>query len=269
MTRISSNLLLGIAFFALCIQLANAESTYSFESYNFSDSYIRHKNNLGEISFIISDLDKKDSTFRVVRGLGGKCSSFESVNYPGFYLRHQNFRIKLHELDESDLFNKDATFCFTDGLASSELYSFESLNYPGHYIRHRDYQLYIEKDVGGSFVKDATFRRGHREWSVHVDTQLGEVQCPAGYGETTGFTGADFIFTGCKEIASDVGKQCKVNSECQYGCAVDSNDIKKAGCSKESAAYGGSCPGITGRCTKLPNAGNLVQEGEIYIRFEE
>ena len=137
---------------------------YSFASYNYPEHFIRHQNYLGEISKISSDLDKKDATFRIVRGLAGTCNSFESVNYPGYYLRHQNYRVKLNKAENNDLFQKDATFCMRDGLADTELISFESYNYPDHYIRHKNYHLYIEKDKGDLFNKDATFKRTTPKW---------------------------------------------------------------------------------------------------------
>lgn len=152
----------AVIFFG-SIPIAFSE-TYSFESYNYPEHYIRHKNYMGEISEINSNLDKKDATFRVVRGLAGKCNSFESVNYPGHYLRHQNYRIKLHKTDGSDLFQKDATFCIKPGLADAEHRSFESYNYPNHYLRHKNYHLYIEEDHGDLFNRDATFKRRSPKW---------------------------------------------------------------------------------------------------------
>jgi hypothetical protein len=47
---------------------------------------------------ISSELDRRDSTFKMVPGLAdSRHVSFESVNYPGHYLRHQGFRLNLHQ----------------------------------------------------------------------------------------------------------------------------------------------------------------------------
>lgn len=131
----------------------------SIQSYNYQTHFIRHANFLAEITPISSELDKKDSTFKVVPGLAdNRCISFESVNYPGHYLRHQGGRLKLHQPDGSQLFREDASFKMIQGLADGSWLSFESFNYPGQYIRHRDFHLYIEKGDGDLFRKDTTFR---------------------------------------------------------------------------------------------------------------
>lgn len=37
-------------------------------------------------------------------------AAFESSNFPGYYLRLQGYQIKLHPIDGSNLFKKDASF---------------------------------------------------------------------------------------------------------------------------------------------------------------
>ena len=141
-------------------------NTVSFQSYNDSDYFIRHRNFLGEVTTISSDLDKKDATFKIVSGLAdSKYISFESVNYPNYYLRHEDFRINLHEYSDDELFKKDVTFKKVAGLAESSWSSFESYNYPGYYIRQKDYQLYIEEGSDDLFQKDATFKIVSPKWS--------------------------------------------------------------------------------------------------------
>jgi hypothetical protein len=138
---------------------ATVGSMASFQSHNFRNHFIRHANFLGEITPVSSDLDRKDSTFRIVGGLAdSRYVSFESLNYPGHYLRHQDFRLKLQKFDGSQLFRQDATFLMVPGLADGSWSSFESVNYPGHYIRHRNFHLYLEKGNDDLFRKDATFR---------------------------------------------------------------------------------------------------------------
>jgi hypothetical protein len=128
------------------------------QSLNFPGLFIRHRNFLGELTRINSNLDRQDASFRIVPGLANSnLISFESVNYPGYYLRHQGFRIKLARRENNDLFRKDATFKRVPGLANRSMVSFESYNYPGHYIRHRNYHLYLERGNTNLFRQDATF----------------------------------------------------------------------------------------------------------------
>ena len=135
-------------------------ATVALRSANYRDRYIRHRRFMGEISKIVSALDKKDSSFKIVRGLAGKGISFESVNYPGYFLRHQGFALKLHKKEGSDLYKKDASFMVKRGL-SGRGYSLESINYPGYYIRHCSFQLFIDDNKGRNkkcAADDRTFR---------------------------------------------------------------------------------------------------------------
>jgi hypothetical protein len=111
-----------LKFFALSIsvslsllapQLSYAEEVISFESVNYPDRFIRHRNFLGYVDpVVVTDkLGRQDATFHVVPGLAGKCSSFESINYPDHFLRHQDFRLKLAKREDTQLFKEDATFC--------------------------------------------------------------------------------------------------------------------------------------------------------------
>jgi len=141
-------------------------NTVSLQSYNGPTYFIRHRDFLGEVTTISSDLDKKDATFKVVPGLAdSSLISFESVNYPKYYLRHQDFRLKLHEYSDDELFKKDATFKKVEGLAKGSWSSFESYNYPGYYIRQKDQHLYIEEGSDEPFQKDATFKIVSPKWS--------------------------------------------------------------------------------------------------------
>src|SRR5262249_24282534 len=69
--------------------------TYAWQSVNYQDRFIRHRNFLGFIEPINDRQAAKDAVFIVQPGLAGGCYSFESTNFHGFYLRHENFRIKL------------------------------------------------------------------------------------------------------------------------------------------------------------------------------
>jgi len=130
----------------------------SFQTSNFNDRFIRHRNSLGYAEAVSGDLGRDDSTFRIDPGLAGRCISLESHNYPGQFLRHQAWRVKLAPREESDLYKQDATFCMVPGLATSAGVSFESANNPHHFIRHRNGELWVD-DFDGSalFRADATF----------------------------------------------------------------------------------------------------------------
>jgi len=59
-----------------------------------------------------STRQKLDTSFVVRKGLANpECVSFESVGYPGYYLRHQNWILRLHHRDGTQLFDADVTFC--------------------------------------------------------------------------------------------------------------------------------------------------------------
>jgi hypothetical protein len=107
---------------------------------------VRHRNFLGRTDPIGSSsgsLDRADSTFTVRIGLGNSgCVSFESINYPGFFLRHQNFDIKLHRRDGSDLFDRDATFCPVT-IHSGAALALRSINYPKRFVTESFGQLHL------------------------------------------------------------------------------------------------------------------------------
>ncbi|BFM38210.1 AbfB domain-containing protein [Synechocystis sp. LKSZ1] len=140
-----------------------AQGSYvRYQSVNYPERYIRHRNYLGYIEPIKTDLDKLDSSFRIITGLANpNCISLESKNFPNHFLRHRNYRVILSANDNSNLFKQDATFCPKNGLSSKGGISFESNNYPGHYIRHRNFELWLDKFSGFTestlFRDDATF----------------------------------------------------------------------------------------------------------------
>ena len=140
------------------------DAATKFESANFPGYFIRHRFSLGRITRLYSDLDQKDSTFVPRTALNGApyAVSLESSNYPGHFLRHQNFRLKLHRNDASDVFRQDASFVVRPGLSRLPgTVSFESANFPGYFLRHTNYELWIARDDGSElFRQDASFRQG-------------------------------------------------------------------------------------------------------------
>jgi len=136
------------------------EHLVSLQSFNYPKTYIRHRDGLGYTTEISSELDRKDASWRLTRGLADRRHvSFQSVNFPNEYLRHEDGRLKLHDFEDADLFLKDATFKRVNGLAKAGWVSFESVNCPDHFIRHKHGALWVEKNDGTAlFAKDATFR---------------------------------------------------------------------------------------------------------------
>jgi hypothetical protein len=138
---------------------------------NFQDRFIRHQNFLGELTPIVSDLDKADGTFSTINDFAvGTVAQIRPSNFPLMCLRHQNFRINLAEFNppifgpdsrpetpEEALLRNDVTFMERNGLANSGFISFESVNFPGLFIRHRDFHLFLEQPVSDLDKQDATF----------------------------------------------------------------------------------------------------------------
>ncbi len=138
----------------------------SLRSFNLPDHFVRHGDFLGELSPVVSDLDRQDATFEMTAGMAPAPGvSFLSCQWASFALRHQDFRVKLHEFsalrDDAPLFRNDATFVQVPGLADQSLASFRSLNFPDRFLRHRDFHLFVEPPSGPDdqgFAGDATFK---------------------------------------------------------------------------------------------------------------
>jgi GH43 family beta-xylosidase len=134
-------------------------SHQSFESYNFTGSYIRVSNGLANLTTVNNVLDYQEATFKVVPGLAGTGISFKASNAPNSYLRHQGGRLKLSAFESGSLYQDDATWITKTGLADGSLVSFESKNYPNNYLRHRNGQFWMDGFQDNNlFRADATFR---------------------------------------------------------------------------------------------------------------
>jgi hypothetical protein len=133
---------------------------------NFPGLYVRHTNFLGEISPVTTELDVQDATWRVVPGLADPhMVSFESFNGQRQYLRHQNFEIKLHAPDGSDLFRNDATFFMVPGLWDVSTVTIRSKNFPDRALRHKNFKLWIDAaNSGGPYEADASWRLQPAFW---------------------------------------------------------------------------------------------------------
>ena len=147
--------------------------TASFESANRPDHYIRHRDFLGGLASVGTDLDRADATFILRSSLSGTrgAISFEAVNQRGHFLRHQGFRIELARDDGSEQFRLDASFVRRNALngeGGQEMVSFEAVSVPNHFIRHQNLELWLARQDAGNtalFPGDVTFRQGY---GLHV-----------------------------------------------------------------------------------------------------
>lgn len=133
----------------------------SLKSESFPDRFIRHKNFLGFLDPIVTDVDKRDASFELVPGFADQGAvSIRSLWLPDQYLRHQNWRIKLTKAGDP-FFNSDATFWKVEPGLTGTLGSISLRSYvdPNKYLRHRNFELWVETDDGSDlFKRDATFR---------------------------------------------------------------------------------------------------------------
>ena len=127
-----------------------------FQSFNFRDHFIRHRNFLGEISR--KEGPPEDFDFVVVQRGQGRVS-LRSVNFPDRFLRHRDFVIRLEGPKDPrpDVFKLDSLFFMVSGLAEPSAFSFRSVNFPDRYIRHRNFRLLLEPRNSPNLALDATF----------------------------------------------------------------------------------------------------------------
>jgi hypothetical protein len=95
----------------------------SLQSFNYPDRYVRHANFLGELTQVVTDLDRNDATFHLIPAVTDSyLISIRSHNFGTHVLRHQNFRVRL---DAGVQPPEDATFIFViEMLDEAELYLF-------------------------------------------------------------------------------------------------------------------------------------------------
>lgn len=109
---------------------------------------LRHRNFVAQIDDINAGSSpgaRQDARFTVRRGLAlAGCFSLEAVNHPGFFLRHRDFVLRLDRWDNSQLYQKDATFC-THPVRSGRALSFEAVNYPGYFLQVRRGGVRLER----------------------------------------------------------------------------------------------------------------------------
>ena len=131
-----------------------------FQSFNFRDRFIRHRNFEGILSRKRDGGPEADFSFALV-GRGTGKVALRSANFPDHFLRHANFRILLGKSGGAgdQLFRLDSTFFLEPGLAAANGVSFRSVNFPDRYLRHRDFKLFLEPKSSPNLAADATFIR--------------------------------------------------------------------------------------------------------------
>ncbi|XP_065671844.1 uncharacterized protein LOC105845617 isoform X2 [Hydra vulgaris] len=147
--------------------IAHAESISLLESINYSQYRIGIKS---EATAAITLYGTEE--FRIVKAFNGRADSnslqshltdgaisLQSVKENNKYLRYQGYILKLHPVDNSALFNNDASFIVCDNKNYPGYVSFGSTNYPGHFLRQGyTVKLNNEEPHDEIFRRDATFR---------------------------------------------------------------------------------------------------------------
>ncbi len=130
---------------------------FQFQSFNFRDHFIRHRNFQGELT----KLDKltDDFLFTIVPRGQPHLVSLRSVNFPDRFLRHRDFRVLLEAPSGpgDQLFQQDSAFFLEPGPADPNGVSFRSFNFRDRLIRHRDFHLFVEPEDSPNLSPDATF----------------------------------------------------------------------------------------------------------------
>jgi len=136
-----------------------------FQSFNFPNRFIRHRNFAGELTPKRTEEPREDYAFKIVERGGGRVS-LRSLDFPDRSLRHRDFRIMLEKSagPADELFRLDSTFFLEPGLADPRGLSLRSVNFPDRYLRHRDFVLFLEPRDSPNLTPDATFFR-----SVPID----------------------------------------------------------------------------------------------------
>ncbi|KAA2264705.1 hypothetical protein F0L68_06335 [Solihabitans fulvus] len=138
-----------------------SQDYWSFQSVNFPDRFIRHRDFKGELT--VKDDPGEDFAFALVHGLSGSGYSFQSLNFPDHYLRNLNSRVVLHVLQTDASFAREATFHKVAGLTGAGV-SFRADALSDFYLRHRDFQLSVAWDGRRDLAADATFIQQQARW---------------------------------------------------------------------------------------------------------
>ncbi|GAA3254957.1 AbfB domain-containing protein [Nonomuraea helvata] len=123
--------------------------TRTLQSINFPKEGIAASGALGVLG--------EAAPLRIVPGLAD-AKGYSFMDGDGRYLRHKNYRLRFDADNDTELFERDATFLARPASGAGTV-RLESLNYPGRFIRHRHHQLWLDKDQDTSaFRADSTFK---------------------------------------------------------------------------------------------------------------
>jgi len=142
---------------------------YRFESVNYNDQYIRHRNfNLYKESGS-GDLYVNDSSFKVIPAINGESGpvSLESLNFPEYDIRHYHYYGKISKCSSTDNTCKDdGSWTVLNGLDGNDgTVSLASYNKKGFYLRHQGGRVRIAPQ------EDSTLYKEDSSWIPH------EVSC--------------------------------------------------------------------------------------------
>jgi hypothetical protein len=119
----------------------------SFQAFNANNVFMRHQNFVGFVTPILSEQDKRDSTFLVAEEnwhIGGVVQIHAAApTLADFVLRQQEFNFVL-----SQELGDDASFTVVGGLVNPnvglDIVSFQSVSVPDRFIMQRDSHLVLE-----------------------------------------------------------------------------------------------------------------------------
>jgi alpha-L-arabinofuranosidase B-like protein/LGFP repeat-containing protein len=130
---------------------------FEFQSVNFPDRSIRHRNYLGELSRPGKGESPNDVLFRIVDGPEGH-PRLESTNFPGYFLRHKNYRIVLDRDSATKAFQEDSSFYIDGNRWGLPGIILRTLNLNGEYVvRHRNFELWVDRYNSPNIGPDASF----------------------------------------------------------------------------------------------------------------
>ncbi|MCE7008136.1 AbfB domain-containing protein [Kibdelosporangium philippinense] len=114
----------------------------------------------------VADAPLGEASWKIVPGLADEnCFSLESTTHAGSFVRHQDYRVKLHANDGTDLFKGDATWCAKPGLEGAGI-ALEAKNVPGRFMRHINGEVWLANDSGQFDWDTPTLFKPDATWAV-------------------------------------------------------------------------------------------------------
>jgi hypothetical protein len=147
----------------------NTVRSFQVTTPGFTDRFLRHQDGLARTDVITSGsaaLPKADASFTIRPGLAdSSCYSFEARNVAGNYLRHSAFRVRLNALENSDLYQRDATFCAQPGATPGSV-RLASINELGASVRHYNAEVWVASSGGAHAYDNPASYAADVSWAV-------------------------------------------------------------------------------------------------------